>query len=674
MHTRRKFLEQSGLLFGIGLLDPLRFIPVLEDQTKFTNPHLYFSSADLSFMKKNLKRPLFETFWQETLKADIQSDKKFLEYEIKFNNQIRHLLRADQILQRAAFVFAMTGNETHGELAKLAVRKILEFKKWDYFLEAGKYVIGLQRAPLTVKSLILAYSYLNDYLPPAEKEEILKQLPGKGIEPCYRSLYGMLHPEKVVGWGFDPESSFYEVRDMKNWPVILRHTNLRAVPLSALGLGTLFLGDRSPRASEWMKVVKESFDDFSTTYKPDGSYPEGTSYCQYASQELVIFLNALYRERRKDWYKRINWPGVMDFFLMTTMPSTTHPEGHVNFGDGGGGFSSDIGFWVAKMYQDGEAQFAAKGYSQRHTPFSLLWFNPEAPAKRPAGKWFYRRFDIGWVVVTAGFKAKNFLLALRSGGPANHEHADRNSIILKCYSENLFVDNWHPPYNHLNPAWILRTSPAHNTVLINGKGHEYVNGLEGTNASLARAEVVREKITKDYAIVSSDAAPAYRLVIKNVKNVMRTFLAVPELKFLVVVDTLKMEQGKAAFQARWFIDNEDGEGKIELNGSRFVFIRPQALLMGVCAGDHGVKLTQSTFPVPKKFGVFPYMDVSAGRKGQRITLITAAAALQKGSAPAGLSIRPVESGWEVTGKISGKEIRVTVSTQTLIPVLSVKSA
>ncbi|HDK36030.1 MAG TPA: hypothetical protein ENG82_03890, partial [Bacteroidetes bacterium] len=251
---------------------------------------------------------------------------------------------------------------------------------------------------------------------------------------------------------------------------------------------------------------------------------------------------------------------------------------------------------------------------------------------------------------------------------------DRNSIILKCYSENLFVDNWHPPYNHLNPAWILRTSPAHNTVLINGKGHEYVNGLEGTNASLARAEVVREKITKDYAIVSSDAAPAYRLVIKNVKNVMRTFLAVPELKFLVVVDTLKMEQGKAAFQARWFIDNEDGEGKIELNGSRFVFIRPQALLMGVCAGDHGVKLTQSTFPVPKKFGVFPYMDVSAGRKGQRITLITAAAALQKGSAPAGLSIRPVESGWEVTGKISGKEIRVTVSTQTLIPVLSVKSA
>ncbi len=668
MKTRRDFLKLSGLLSGALFLPPLNLTALASSSGSFPRRNLFFDPAKLPEIREKLKLPLFQSFWEEFLKADLKDDEEFLRKDIQLNNQIHHLLRADKILMRESFVFAMTENKRRGNLARLALQKILQFKKWDYFIDGGKYIIGLQRAPLTVKATVLAYSYLDTFLSAEERREIMQQLPVKGCEPCYRSLYGMLHPKSVLGWGFDPESSYHEVRDMSHWPYILRHTNLRAVPLSALGLGALFLGKLSPRTPEWLKVVQESYDDFSPTYQPDGSYPEGTSYCRYASQELILFLNALQRTRGDDWYKAVNWPGVMDFFLMTTMPSSTHPvEAHVNFGDGGGGFSSEIGFWVANRYGNARAQWAAENKSQYHTPFSVLWYNPKMPAIPPKGKWFFRTFDTGWVIATTGFDPKDFLLALRSGPPANHEHADRNSLIVKCCNENLFVDNWHPPYNHLDPGWPLRTSPAHNTVLINGKGHQYHKGLEGTNASKAHAKVVNRQVSDWHAAVTSDATQAYQLVTPDVAAVFRSFFVIPELRFFLVVDRLRMKTEPARFQARWFIENEDNKGKISFQKERFVFNRPEAKLVGLTAASGGAQLAVGTFPVPKKYGVFPYLELTAGQKGKDVTLLTACVAQRADAPQTPLLLTRADRRWSVSAQISGQPITVSFSTDPLIP-------
>ena len=667
MSTRREFLKWGGLFSTATLLLPLKSTASFLAPNQSSNAALFFTPGDLPAMRKRIKLPLFQKFWQEMLKADLKADEKFLEKEIQFNNQIRHLARADNILMRESFVYAMSGDKSRSDLARLALQKILTFKKWDYFLSDGKHVMGLQRAPLTVKALLLSDAYVGEALSKSEREAIIAQLPEKGLEPCYRSLWGILHPAESTGWGFDPESSYYEVRDMHRWPIILRHTNLRAVPLSALGLGALFLGKAYARYPEWMNIVKKSYDDFKGTYQPDGSYPEGTSYCRYTSQELILFLNALYRNTGKTWYKDINWPGVMDFYLMTTMPSTTHPEGHVNFGDAGGGPGSELGFWTAHRYGDAQAQFVAKHLSQYHTPFSVWWYNPSQPEARPEGRWFYRHFGIGWVVVTTGFKPKDFVLAMRSGGPANHEHADRNSVILKCCAENLWVDNWHPPYNHLDPGWPLRTSPAHNTVLINGKGHQYHNGLEGTNASKASAKVISEKTTDAYAIVSSDATSAYHWVTPDVDAVVRTVLTVPELKLVVVVDRLKMRTRAATFQARWFIDNEDEKGRISFNGSHFVFARPKGKLVGACAGSAGVRLERGTFPVPQKYGTFPYLDVHAGQKGKDVALLIVAVAAASGAEKPVVKIEGESPRWEIVGKTEKHSFKISLNSVPLVP-------
>jgi len=669
MFSRRDFLKAASLSTGFLLVNP--FCSAFDNKPIDIN-NLFFDPSDIPELKRRLQLPMFESFWNEMLNADLKEDRRFLETEVEYNNQIRHIARVDKILEREAFVYLMTGDKIRGEMAKLAVQTILKFKKWDYFLEAGKDVLGIQRASLTAKTIVITYGWIKDLLSESEKEDLFAQLGDKGCEPCYRSLHGMLHQDQVVGWGFDPESSFYEERDMRNWPKILSRTNLRAVPISALGIGALFLKERDSRYNRWMDMVEKSYNAFVDLFEPDGSYPEGTGYCRYTSDELILFLEVLQRHTKKDWSKAINWQGVMDFFLMTRMPSSNHPEGHVNFGDGGHGFSSNIGFWIAKKYNDGLSQYAAIHHKQNHKILSVIWYDPKIKEKKPQKKWYYRHFDIGWVIASAGFEPENFVVALRSGPPANHENADRNSLILKCYSENLLVDHWHPPYSHLHKAWALRTSPAHNCVLIDGKGHQYHDGMEGTNASLAEAKVVKEQITDDYAIVSSDATQAYQLVNDNVKNVTRTFLTIPELKFVLIFDSFIAQKNAADFTARWFVDNEDKKGEISINKNQFKFFRPAAELVGICDGSDGISLSKNNFPVPEEHGIYPHLDIIAAKKNKKIDLICAMVAIQKNEDEPILNLKQLGKTWKFDTKLSGKKLSIEINAENLIPEFNVK--
>jgi hypothetical protein len=662
MLSRKQFLMRSGLAAGVMLLRPAMLQGRNEPPARSGRCNLLFATEDIPEIRRRLSLPLFSEAWAKQLDADVSDDVRFLETGVDFNDQLRHLPKVCNILQRDAFIYVITGRADRGGNAKLALQRLLQFRKWDYFLEAGKDVIGLQRAPLATQSVVLAYEWIEELLPEEMRQEVMRQLPDKGIEPCYRSCWGMLHKEAVVGWSFDPDSTLLEEpnRDLRRWPWILAGTNLHAVPLSALGLGAVFMLGRHPRGPEWWKVLKAGFDDFKDSFARDGSYAEGTGYCNYTALELAHLLHVLRRHTDEDWSDQINWKGLMDYYLMTRLPSALHPEGHVNFGDGGDGYTSDLAFWIARRFEDPQAQYAGLLRPIREPMFAAVYFNPEIEPARPAGSWFYRHYDIGWVVITTGFASGDFVAALRSGGPANHEHADRNSVIMKCHEENLLVDNWHPPYDNLNPAWSLRTSPAHNTVLIDGQGHQYHDGTEGTNPSHAHARVVREVTTEHYAIVTSDATPAYALVDQNIAAVNRTLLCVPGIKLLLVVDTMRTKIRPATFKARWFVENEDKQGGIEFDGARFLFRRPKARLAGVCAATAGVRLTRDSFPVPSAYGVFPHLDVAAEAAGDSC-IITAMIALQQHEPVPLMELTATTVGWVLTASPQGRNISVGIT-------------
>ncbi len=57
-------------------------------------------------------------------------------------------------------------------LAKLAIRRMLDYPEWDSFIEGGRQILGFQRATEGTVALLMAIDYLGDALSAAEVEAI----------------------------------------------------------------------------------------------------------------------------------------------------------------------------------------------------------------------------------------------------------------------------------------------------------------------------------------------------------------------------------------------------------------------------------------------------------------------------------------------------------------------
>ena len=132
----------------------------------------------------------------------------------------------------------------------------------------------------------------------------------------------------------------------------------------------------------------------------------------------------------------------------------------------------------------------------------------------------------------------DLVVAMRSGPPFNHEHADRNGMILKCFGERLVVDPMRPPYARLDSSWKMRLTPGHSAALVDGQGHQYVSGVDGTNASEAVATIIRHGTRDGYMFWTSDATPAFQLVLPDVESITRTMITLTRIPAVIVIDKL----------------------------------------------------------------------------------------------------------------------------------------
>jgi len=642
------------------------------------NPHpssyplsLFFSRVDAPSILQKATSPIFRDYWGSLLQANQDADRQFLTKEVDFHNQIGHIPRLCEILRREAFIYALTGKKERGELAKLALQTAMKFERWDYFVEAGNLPIGLQRAPETTLAMSVAYDWLGEMLSHEERREVEKQIGDKGCDPCWRSLYGMRYPDKVVGWGFDPASVFKEPRDFRRWPLILDKTNLKAVPASALGIGALVLLDKDPRAEDWLEMALWATRTFLQLYSPDGSYPEGLSYWSYATSNIILFLEALRRVKGTDLFDEANFLGMIEYALAMQMPDASDPKGVVNFGDNPAGFSSMIGFWVARRAGDGLSQHAALHHAARHEPYSIIWFDPSVKEVKPSRTLHVKRLDLDWVILRTGWEVDDLVFALRSGGPANHEHADRNSFILKAFGERLLNDHKGVPYDWRDPAWPLRLSMAHNCVFVDGRGHQYHDGREGTNPSQASAKIVRFVERDDYVYFTSDATPAYRLIDGDIERVQRTVVWVKPYYF-ILVDQFAKRQRPSTFQCRFHPENSDGKAGLVSRESGFVIQRPRAELVARVAGDFPLRVSQEKLLIPPERGLFPFIEVSTMEKATSATVITALLPLPKAQSPPSLTVAQEGDGWQVAFETPSQKTAVTVRMTGAIPEVEVR--
>lgn len=673
--TRRSFLQAASLLAAAL---PLSSVKLSAGEKTAARPRLpradgrglLFDPEDVPRLRAVSRRPEFarSTFMQAIAHADFADDTKFLRDELRLNDHANDLLRAREILERTAFAHVLKPDPRQLALARLALSRIFEYKRWDYFLEGGTQTIGIQRGSATTMATAFAYDWLYDELTPAERAEILHQIGEKGAPACYLTLYGMMYPDRVQGWTMDSEDDYPYHFSLARWPLILNSTNLKTVPIAGLAVAACLLHGRHPLANEWLDMARRSARAFSVMFGTDGSYDEGASYWCYTTENLALYTTVLERTLGIDDRALFTWPGIVRYELGLAMPTLGHDDDCVNFGDAVNIYDNAASAWTARHCGDGVAQYFVENMGDQRNEYGLIFFDPAQTAVAPGPDLHDRRFDNDIVTLRTGWAADDSVVGLRSGGPSNHEHADRNSVIFKAYGERLFHDPFHAAYSPTLPLWLLRQTEAHTAVLIDGKGHQYHHGEEGTNASHAWAHVVDYRPEPGRVVVTSDATPAYALVNPDIALVRRTLVFLkPDV--LILFDRIRKKTRPSTAQLRFQVFNEDQQGAAAATAGGFAITRPHASLQATAHAAPAPAVRSGRLPLAEKLGVYPFAEIAAEAALDH-AILTVCTAQAAGKPHGQLAVTREGDRWRIRGAHNGLVVDVTLDATGDLPAVT----
>ena len=508
------------------------------------------------------------------------------------------------------------------------IQAMIDLPKWDYFLD-GPDVIGIMRSSMANARLLLVRDVLGSSLNSDDDANLLGAIAEKGCLPCYRTIIGMNDPASVIGWQFDENHRHLYDINLDRWPEILGANNLRAIPTMGLGLGSLALIGIDDRAEEWLETAVASARKFLSFVSPDGSYFEGLSYIDYAFRTLFGFFDAHQRIVGDiKWIDEFNAQGTLNFIL--AMQAGRTPDGQpdiVNFSDSRKSVFPCIPAWIARETNSPVAQFAVEKISEPGYFLDFLWVDQSRPLELPPDALKNARLDLGWIISRTGWGKDDAVLAFRSGGPANHEHADRNTFMYKVFGERLLTDQFGAAYDWRDEGWLLRKTEAHNGVLIDGKGHQYHNGEEGTNESQASAKIVKYETKDDLVSWTSDATQAYQLVNDDVQSVVRT-IAFAKPGLIIIRDSIVIDGRSRSASVRFFPDDRDQQATLEAGDQSFTIERPNAKLFGYVFSDD-TKVSEGKLDLSEEIGHFPFIEITAPASG-RHEIVTVLVARQTG--------------------------------------------
>lgn len=642
-------LRLGGASFAGALLSR-SFTWAAPESSPGSASHLFFAPADLPRIRANTRTPLLQPLyaaWQAEAPDAIPTALDTFENS---GNIVRDFATVLTALEHALTVQLVEPTPTREATLLDAIERIIARPHWDYFRDGGEEVLGIQRASYSTVRLLYAREVLGDAISPELDQRLLQAIADKGCAACFATVNDMDHPETVKGWDFDTaHADFYDLT-MERWPEILGANNLRSAPTGALGLGALALRGHDPRAEQWLDTAVASTRRFLQLFSADGSYFEGLSYLDYSMRTAMPFIVA---HRRLvgdvDWDQAVNWDGMLDYVL--TMQLGRTPDGGadiVNFSDARGsafpGWVCEVGTITGTPYAGTLATYAA----QPRWFYDFLWYRPDVLTAPLPDRLLNHRNDLNWVLCRSGWQPDDAVLAFKSGAPANHEHADRNHFIYKIHGERLLHDHLGAAYDRRTDGWKMRFTRGHNGVLLDGRGHHYVDGEHGTNESLAYANLIAYADHDGHIWWTSDATAAYGVVNESAKQVLRTVIfAKPDV--IVVFDQIQLRYHEQTFDARFYPDNADGAARLSVDGPRFRLDRPAASLHGLVASSAASATPRlARLEVLPETGDFPCVEVHAPAALSH-HVVTVLAARKAGEAlPPKLEAASADGTWTLT--------------------------
>lgn len=540
---------------------------------------------------------------------------------IEMDDQTLGIPPLANLIEEMAVYYAASGNREAAEVALAGVEKAMRFKRWDYFMD-GSTQMAIQRAARLVTAVSYTIEFLGNLVTEEMRERWLDKMIDQGIEPSFVALKGMRDPENVEGWGFDPESMHLKrypeqiKQDFSRWPWLLYPTNLRGAPLNGMLTGAVCVlryRGRSAETDRWVEMAEHHFGTFGELFFPDGSNDESVSYSGYTALQVLEAAAHLQAIDGKPRFDVVNWEGYIRFLLGMNCAIKDNPSHVINFGDCLAPANNEVVTWIAALYQSPLAQWVGLNITQKQDARALLRYDTAVKPQAPSAVASLWKSDLDWIVGRTGHQIDDLVVAMRSGGPFNHEHADRNSVIVKYAGEVLVVDPHRPPYMWDDPAWVMRTTRGHSGLLIDGQGHQYHDGSMGTNASDAVAKLTSQTGEGPMFTWSSDATPAYSLINEDIESVVRSVAMGTALPFVLIADRVAKKTCASKIQARYFIDNKDGKGSAKVDGGQFIVTRPDVRLLGYTACEESPALQVAREDAgPEMSEAYPFVECEAG--------------------------------------------------------------
>lgn len=522
---------------------------VIKHSGKKVHPRLILTDADFKRLRE-CDDPVYDAARKNTIStADGFLDKEPLEYNIP--DGIRLLAVSRGVLARSlnlGMAYKLTGDERYAERLYRELENVAAFKDWNpyHFLDVGEMAF----------SVGLGYDWIYDWMSEEQRRVVRSAIIKHAFMPVLDDYHDR-ERKRSYKWFQDQPGD--------NWKFVCNG----GITAAALAICDEDDVDRE----EITEILDFAFDN---TYKavrdmylPDGSYAEGFTYWNYATDYLANYISSLKSATGTDYGLADYEPVRKSAYYVRLMCSNICRS--FNFGDAWETYiCPEILFFLGKNYGDRAISTMRCDYVLLDPSAArvrdLFWYVPGERVTlddKPCGFGCVGGDNASF---RSGWERGDLYAAIHFGdNNAYHAHADMGTFVVEWKEKRFIPDLGQDNYNvkgNYRFAYRYRAE-GHNTVVINPA--EGVHDQE--RYSICHVDRFSDGSDGDaYAI--SDMSAAY-----FGKEVVRGIRMTEDRKWIIVRDEMKLDEIDVGY---WFMHTRadvtllDG-GKsaiLELDGDR----------------------------------------------------------------------------------------------------------
>ena len=467
-----KYILLAGIVLSIVINVHADFADFIKKDSEIPvkeHPSLFFSAEDIPRIREKAKSEYFKAYIADLLaNADIMLKQHPGSKVFPFSENPNF----QTISETLVMAYLITGKP---EYARRAIDLTTTFVNAHYekvpIRGSGKFTGWIRGNSTTFILIPISFVYDTLYYRMSEKERFDIR---KGLAYFCQLTYNMIC---TAEYGM----SFYK--------------NYTAGETGALGIACMVLRHETDLPVDtWLdRALRYTVSWQNVAVRPDGMFPEGTTYFAYTAGNQMLFLYALSREQNIKYFDKTNLKKTLKWIIWGILPWKSEMD---NFSDGNYNSTlKNIPFMFQHEYPEPGNFLVRQLYGAylryNWNPFALfLGSDPGENKFDPAEKLgFSHLFQYGGMAAfRSGWSEQDILMLIYATkyDYSAHSQADRGHFNLYGYGQKWLIDSGYG-----NDAKIINSATppeAHSLVLIDGKGEAFDPSMRqsGTFADIDR--------------------------------------------------------------------------------------------------------------------------------------------------------------------------------------------